>query len=241
MLFATTLLCSCSPENGEITQLGLGFDASASLLANTKGNFINKDEVYNFIWNEIKLDTIGFENDGAIIHFTFLGWASVPEITTVKLAPKQGHWLFNNRLERHKEIKLFQDDLKNAIDRLSQTKANQKYTHIYRPTINLINQLEPKSKTTKLFLLSDFIGDNELINLNRYKNNPSKIIEQDFEKLSKTVLEDSSFPKEIAENLEIILIHKTDEKNDMLSTYCARFYKKIFENKIKTVKQRASL
>ena len=73
------------------------------------------------------------------------------------------------------------------------------------------------------------------------KNNPSKIIEQDFEKLSKTVLEDSSFPKEIAENLEIILIHKTDEKNDMLSTYCARFYKKIFENKIKTVKQRASL
>lgn len=244
VLLATSLfLTSCAETTGVITELNLGADATASISLEGVNRIIDENETYDFIMRELDLDTINFENDGAIVRFTHLGWASVPTIQTVTLPARPGHWLFNNRLDRQKEIKTFKIDLKNAIRGAAQVKPDQMTTQIYRPTINLLEQLSSQSTTKQIVLMSDFISDNDLINLSisKYMKNPSLIIEQDFEKLSGILLQDNAFPKKNLENLEIILIHRENEKNSTLATHCARFFKKFFEAQGITVKERAQL
>lgn len=227
LLISSIFFASCEQKKAKTINIGLAVDCSLSQQKDT----LNKAKIFKFIFEELQIDTVGFMNNGFEIKLTSIGWASNPEVITVKLPPVEGSAFFNNRLKRKEEVKTFIKNLKVAITQIASISKTQEKTNIWLPILAMLQQFDSNADRKQLYIISDYISDNHLISLDakEYRKKPEKIL-QDYEELSTKLLKTATLSEDKIENLEIILVKRVQNQQDeQLAYFSTKFFEKIFK------------
>ncbi|MEP1782121.1 hypothetical protein [Reichenbachiella sp.] len=211
------VLTSLAVSAQSITESALIWDASEG--SNTRT--LDADKTLRHLITDLKLEE---DTKMGVKYLTAIcGENEIPAVRVASL-PKVVS-MFPSISERNREIGKFLKKAKSDINYLASVPCDQQQTNLHRTIVQVTKQYAPEAEEKKLKIVSDLVEVSSIINMNRYKNNPSGLL-TDFDTIVQAFENDAPLPD--LSGVEVIL---STRGNTNYLLFVSRFWERYLMSK----------
>lgn len=219
LLFFSFGLASCGKQD-QATSMEVLYDQTDGIKA-TVNTAQMADYIIGYVEEDISDDAWGrFE-----VTLSRIGETSTQPPLTVTLPASEPYWSRNEN-ETWQQPERFRQELKVALDSLTQPTPKMNHSYIHRNFYYRLQELAPKRGRKIILSWSDLILNDPPVNFYLYEKTPGKILEQK-DLLIKLMTKD--YPIESLSGIELINFYQPSTSNDALHEVAKKYFRYYWE------------